>query len=69
MLEKEEKKNRIPDRWKLAEVVPIYKLKGRKEDPENYRNISILSALKLVWGPVFYLDIYTGRGLFYKYFS
>ena len=27
----------IPERWKLAEVVPIYKNKGLKEDPNNYR--------------------------------
>ena len=44
-------KNKIPERWKLAEVVTIYKLKGKRDDPRNYRNISILSSL---------MKLYTG---------
>ena len=43
--------NKIPERWKIGEVVPIYKNKGKREDPNNYRNISILSSL---------MKLYTG---------
>ncbi|KAK1207000.1 LIN1 transcriptase, partial [Pygoscelis papua] len=30
----------VPDDWRLANVMPIYK-KGRKEDPGNYRPVSL----------------------------
>ncbi|CAM4551596.1 unnamed protein product [Lepidochelys kempii] len=33
---------RVPDDWKKANVVPIFK-KGRKEDPGNYRSVSLTS--------------------------
>ncbi|KFM07207.1 hypothetical protein AS27_05698, partial [Aptenodytes forsteri] len=32
----------VPDDWRLANVTPIYK-KGRKEDPGNYRPVSLTS--------------------------
>ena len=35
----------FPDIWKRAEVIPIYKSKGSKTDPGNYRPISILPVL------------------------
>jgi len=34
----------VPDDWRLASVTPIYK-KGRKEDPGNYRPLSLTSVL------------------------
>ncbi|GAB0209778.1 mitochondrial enolase superfamily member 1 [Grus japonensis] len=33
----------VPDDWRLANVMPIYK-KGRKEDPGNYRPVSLTSV-------------------------
>ena len=31
----------IPDEWRTATVTPIYKMKGRKADPGNYRPVSL----------------------------
>ncbi|CAM5088769.1 unnamed protein product [Natator depressus] len=33
----------VPDNWKKANVVPIFK-KGKKEDPGNYRTVSLTSV-------------------------
>ena len=33
----------VPDDWRLADVMPIYK-KGWKEDPGNYRPVSLTSV-------------------------
>ena len=33
----------VPDDWSLASVIPIYK-KGRREDPGNYRPVSLTSV-------------------------
>ena len=38
------KYNVIPDEWKQAEIRPIYKKKGSKSDPSNYRPVSLTSV-------------------------
>ena len=38
----------IPEQWKLAKVIPVYK-KGNKSDPLNYRPISNLCSLTKVF--------------------
>ena len=38
----------FPDAWKTAEVVPVYKAKGDKNEPSSYRPISLLSHLSKV---------------------
>jgi len=39
------KSNIIPSCWKIAQVRAIYKQKGSKTDPNNYRPISVLPIL------------------------
>ena len=34
----------LPQDWKLAEVVPLYKSKGKRSECWNYRGISLLSV-------------------------
>ena len=34
----------FPDNFKIARICPIYKDKGSKSDPDNYRPISVLSV-------------------------
>ena len=36
---------KIPDMWKQAEIRPIYKKKGSKCDPSNYRPVSLTSVI------------------------
>jgi len=43
VLEKSWRPGDIPEYWKQANVTPIYK-KGLKEDPGNYRPISLISV-------------------------
>ena len=34
---------KIPDDWRMSNVTPIYKLKGSKSQPGNYRPVSLTS--------------------------
>ena len=38
---------KIPEDWKLAKVIPIFK-KGKKSDPNNYRPISLTSTVSKI---------------------
>ena len=38
------RQNKIPNEWKQAEIRPIYKKKGSKCDPSNYRPVSLTSV-------------------------
>ena len=48
----------FPSVWKRSVVVPIYKNKGSKSDPTNYRPISLLSAISKLRERVMYDQLY-----------
>ena len=47
----------VPDGWKIAEVVPLFK-SGDKSKPENYRPISILPAASKILERVVHSQVY-----------
>lgn len=49
----------FPEFLKKAKVVPIYKGKGRTEDPDNYRQISILPIISKVLEKIIFDQIIT----------
>ena len=55
------KQGLFPDDFKIGKVVPIFK-SGIKEDPRNYRPISILSAFARILERLLYQQLY-------KYFT
>ena len=46
------KESKLPDDWKKAEIRPIYKKKGSKSDPSNYRPVSLTSVVCKVFEKV-----------------
>ena len=46
------KKKTIPESWKIAPVAMLYKGKGEKSDPYNYRPITLLSCVYKVYSGI-----------------
>ena len=44
------RENRVPEDWKIACVVPLYKGKGERLECNNYRGISLLSVVGKAYG-------------------
>ena len=42
----------IPETWSSGWIVPIYKNKGNKDDPNNYRGISLINCICKVFTSV-----------------
>ena len=40
--------NKFPTKWKIAKIIPLYKGKGCKLDPKNYRPVAILPILSKI---------------------
>ena len=58
-----------PDDLKIAKCIPIYK-KGKKDDPTNYRPISILSCINKIYEKLIYQRLhlhFTENNVLYDY--
>ena len=42
----------FPEKWTTGIIIPIYKKKGDKENPDNFRGITLLSCLGKLFTPV-----------------
>ena len=51
--------NKFPTKWKIAKVIPLYKGKGSKHDPKNYRPVAILPILSKVLERAMFQQIVT----------
>ena len=49
--------NKFPTKWKIAKVVPLYKGKGSKLDPKNYRPVAILPILSKILERAMFLQL------------
>ena len=47
----------IPNEWRMADVIPIYKGKGNKHDVSNYRPISLTRTISRVMESIIYSNI------------
>ncbi len=43
---------RVPEAWSKAIIVPLYKGKGKREECNNYRGISLLSVPRKIYGGI-----------------
>jgi len=48
----------FPDDWKSARVTPLYKNSGKRNDPTNYRPISVIPVVAKVFERVVYDQVY-----------
>ena len=48
----------FPDEWKSARVTPLYKNSGKRNDPTNYRPISVIPVVAKVFERVVYDQLY-----------
>ncbi len=46
------KRGEVPDDWKKAIIVPLYKGKGSRNECGSYRGINLLSVLGKVYGKI-----------------
>ncbi len=51
-MEKIQKKGEVPEDWKRAIIVPLYKGKGGRSEFSSYRGISLLSVAGKVYGRI-----------------
>ena len=52
-------KGKFPSAWKVAKITPIFKGKGSKATPGNYRPISLLSCISKLCERIFYDQLYS----------
>ena len=48
----------FPDEWKSARVNPLYKNSGKRNDPTNYRPISVIPVVAKIFERVVYDQLY-----------
>jgi len=48
----------FPNEWKNARVTPVYKNSGKRNDPSNYRPISVISVVAKVFERIIYDQLY-----------
>ena len=53
------KSNVFPTDWKVARVSPIFKMAGERNDPNNYRPISVLSTVARIFERLIYEQLFS----------
>ena len=48
----------FPDEWKSARVTPLYKNSGKRNEPTNYRPISVIPVVAKVFERIIYEQVY-----------
>ena len=49
----------IPDQWKISYLMPLYKVKGSKSDPNSYRGIALNSCVRKIFTGLIYQRLYS----------